>query len=190
MPSRNEENDELLNLLKKVFGKNNVEKEWDVAANSEDAYTRNLYVPRIDYAIRPFNRSNDSERRNKDLEDMQISFHNHKDLFTSLTEYANYPENFNHDFRFNSNPRCFVAIEVEYSTSMKHRMGSMINASAMGKVAIMVAETSNVMKSFERIANYLKYLERIKKLDTTPQNLILIEMKDLKKLLSEYIENR
>jgi len=155
MPSRNEENDELLNLLREVFDESNVKKEWDVATDSEDAYTRNLYVPRIDYAIRPFNISSNPKQMTEDLRRIYKSFLNHENLFSSMIEYAEYPENFNHNFEFNENPRCFVAIEVENKTTRKHRLGSIVNASAMGKVAIMVAKTSNVMKSFEKLLKYL-----------------------------------
>ncbi len=53
------EDDELLNLLKDVFGEEKVIRNWDVAKNSEDAYTRELCVPKIDYAVGPFNRFSD-----------------------------------------------------------------------------------------------------------------------------------
>ncbi len=190
MPSRNEENDELLSLLRDVFGKDNVKHNWDVAKDAEDAYTRELYVPRIDYAIGPFNLSNDPKQIDRDLRCINKSYYNHKNLFNSLIGCAEYPENFSHNFEFNDNPRCFVAIEVENRTSRKHRLGSMINASAMGKVAIMVAKTPAVMTSFEKLLKYLMYLRDVKSLKFLPWNLILIEIEDFKKLLSEYAESR
>ena len=67
----------------------------------------------------------------------------------------------------------------------------MINASAMGKVAIMVAKTPTVMTSFEKLLKYLMYmyLHEIKSLNFLPWNLILIEMEDSKNALRRYVEN-
>jgi hypothetical protein len=48
-------------LLERVFGKENVKKNWDVAKDSEDMYTRELYAPRLDYAVGPFNISKSKE---------------------------------------------------------------------------------------------------------------------------------
>ena len=61
------EDDELLNLLKDVFGEEKVIRNQDVAKNSEDAYTRGIYVPRIDYAVGPFNRFSDPKVLSGDL---------------------------------------------------------------------------------------------------------------------------
>ena len=66
----------------------------------------------------------------------------------------------------------------------------MINASAMGKVAIMVAKTPTVMTSFEKLLKYLMYLHEIKSLNFLPWNLILIEMEDFKNALRRYVENQ
>ena len=134
----------------------------------------------------------------KNLRNINKFYYKYRNLFSSLIECAEYPENFNHNFEFNDNPRCFVAIEVENEhknrhgricIDVKHVIGSMVNASAMGKVAIMVAKTSNVMKSFEKLLKYLMYLRDVKSLKFLPWNLILIEMKNFKELLSEYAEN-
>ena len=47
--------DTIHNRLNEVFGQAHVHKEWDVAKDSQDNYTRKLYCPRIDFAVGPFN---------------------------------------------------------------------------------------------------------------------------------------
>lgn len=51
----------------------------------------------------------------------------------------------------NSNPRCFVAIELERSTGPKHRMGSIINAGAVGKIGIVIGLGDSAYRSLKRI---------------------------------------
>jgi len=49
--------------LKGIFGDNNVERNWDVAKKAQDCYNRrDLYAPRLDFAIGPFNISANIER--------------------------------------------------------------------------------------------------------------------------------
>lgn len=55
---------EILRSLDRIFGNNNVVPEWSIAKNSKDIVTRNLYCPRVDFAVDPFNITSDRTRNN------------------------------------------------------------------------------------------------------------------------------
>jgi len=63
----------------------------------------------------------------------------------------------------NKNPRCFIVIEVENKNSRKHRLGSLVNASALGKTGIIVASSDRVFTSFVKIRKYLAFLNQAQK---------------------------
>ena len=88
----------------------------------------------------------------------------------------------------NNNPRCFIAIELENKTTRKHRLGSLINAAALGKIAIIVTANESVLKSFKKLLNYLIYLNEIKKIGWAPRNIILINADDFIEVLRNFIE--
>ncbi|HMA35703.1 MAG TPA: hypothetical protein VKY74_14655 [Chloroflexia bacterium] len=49
----------------------------------------------------------------------------------------------------NPNARCFLAIEIEKTTSTKHVLGGILNASALGRIAIIVAWYDNLPLSVD-----------------------------------------
>ena len=55
-------------LLSRIFGEDNVRKEWDVAKNSRDDFTRELYCPRLDIAVGPFNIDGNVNWNKKEME--------------------------------------------------------------------------------------------------------------------------
>jgi len=166
-----QDQDKLEILLINIFGQENVKKNWDIAKDSADLYERrDIYTPRLDFAIGPFNITRSVE---ENLRQINENYRRHS-IIKDLTRRCNMEL----DANFNKNPRCFIAIEIENRTSRKHRLGSMINAAALGKIAIMVGANNKVVKSFKRLLNYLFYLDYVKKTRWAPRNILLVEMEE------------
>lgn len=64
-------------------------------------------------------------------------------------------------------------------------MGSLINASGLGKIGIIVASSDQVFSSFVKIRKYLEFLERVRKTRSAPENVIIITREDFLKSLRE-----
>lgn len=171
MPQRlnlNDNYDEVFSLLTEVFGEEYVVKEWDVAKNSQDDFTRESYCPRIDYAIGPFNIDRQLTH-NQNL--ILHSRERYKDIIDNLQSHSDFIER---ELDFNDNPRCFIAIEFENSTSQKHKLASIINSSAIGLLGIIVVPTENIFNKVNRLRRYLELLEGVGKISYSPNNVLII----------------
>jgi hypothetical protein len=168
---------ELQERIIRRFGNNNVIPEWDVARDSHDALDRHIYCPRIDFAVGPFN-TNAELRENNQL--ITEEYEKHLPFFNQLKN-ANQEEW--RPLAPNRNPRCFIAIEVEKSGSRKHRIGSIINASAIGKVGILVAVDEGNYRALNRIRRYLDFINRAEKSDFYPQNVLIVRRDDFMNLV-------
>jgi hypothetical protein len=95
---------QVTNLLKQIFGDGMVLKEWSVARGATDSFCRRVaYTPQLDIAVGPFNTTPDVKRnvaaiRSK-LDHPLIA------KLVQKVECQNY------------NPRCLLAIEIEFSGS-------------------------------------------------------------------------
>lgn len=170
-------------LLTQVFGFNNVIKEWDVARNSQDDFTRRIYCPRVDYAIGPF--SIDMEIDQNQVVISQ-AYENYRDLINQLQQ--------NSDFKYrcmnlNNIPRCFIVIELENTTSEKHKMGSIINASALGKIGIIIAPNEKVYHNISRLRKYLEFLKGVGKIDYSPNNVLIMKQYCFIQVLSNWLSS-
>jgi len=182
--------DELLELLKRCFGEDMVKKEWNIATKADDFWEilrGKSYIPRLDYAIGPFNITGSVLENIKKIDNAYMVHFNLIQSFIkkSLTSINGFDENWNH------NPRCFIAIEVENRSSIKHRLGSMLNASFMGKIGIIVAQNERVLESFRRLLTYLCIISKSKLKKTRiliPKNIIIIREQDFKEELKRYFK--
>jgi hypothetical protein len=166
--------------LKRIFGENNVIREWNVAKNSMDQLTRELYCPRVDFAVGPFNIDLNLEYNNSLINSAYESF---GDLLQRL-KLASDP--MNEQFSANQNPRCFLVIELENKTSRKHRLGSLYNASAIGKIGVVVAKNAQVYSSLVKIRKYFEFLKNVWKSPYAPKNIMILTEFDFLRVLRKY----
>ena len=79
----------------------------------------------------------------------------------------------------NPNARCFLAIEIEKTGSRKHIMGGAINASALGRLGVSVACSSERLRTLLRIRRYLLFLAEVGKNAFDPSNLLIVTTRQL-----------
>ncbi len=153
---------------------NEIIAEWPIVRGASDALSeRDLhYCPCIDYAIGPFN-IDGYVNHNQNV--IQEEYDDYQHIFEPLQQI---------DRRIvtNSNPRCFVAIELERSTGPKHRMGSIINAGAVGKIGIVIGLGDSAFRSLKRIREFLIRLKGIGKIEYSPDNVIIVEFSQIETL--------
>lgn len=166
-----------LEPLLRIFS-NQVKAEWQIVRDATDVLSeRDLhYCPCLDYAIGPFNI--DGYVDNNKIR-IQEEYRNNQHIFERL-------QSIDRRIIQNDNPRCLVAIELERSTGPKHRMGSIINASAMGKVGVVIGLGPSAHRSLIRIREFLGILKGIGKIDYSPDNVIITEFSQIEQVLSEH----
>jgi len=137
-----------------------VEKEWRITKDSTDllAVNADVYAPRLDVAVGPFN------VREEDKVEMVDTI---KATFTEEApqELKNIVES--ESLRQNRNPRCTIAIEIVYSGSSKHILGDITNASVMGLYGFVVASSS----TFDKLKRIFEYSKVIKQVGKVPEDL-------------------
>jgi hypothetical protein len=169
--------EEITTRLKQLFGENNVISEWNVAKLSRDDLTRRLYCPRVDIAVGPFNIDRNLEPNNLSISEAYTS---NLALIEAIKGRSDVR---NRTLELNQNPRCFIAIEIENRTGPKHRIGSMVNASAIGKIGIMTASNRTVLNDLAKIREYLEFLETVGKSKYNPTNVMIVLAEDLLEVL-------
>lgn len=137
------------------------------------------YSPRVDVAIPPF------AFEGRYSEEYNILLNQNELFFNVLKDKAINKEGIN--FNKNSNPRCFLAIEVENTTgdNAKHILGSIANTSILGKIGIVV--TMNSDNCLQRISNYLDYVTHAGKISEEFKNVILINKSNFDEVLNQFL---
>lgn len=150
------------NLLKQIFSAENVKREWSIWQDAEDAFrrARTTYAPRLDIAVGPFNIT--TENRYIDIDTMR-GFNEH----SLIQEIILKGQRENQNWQYNNNPRCLLAIEIEYSGSSKHILGDYTNASMMGHIGVVVS----FAKNYEKISRVGEYVKTLRQLEKAPADL-------------------
>jgi len=160
----------LTEFFAKKFGKVQAISEWPSNARAEDWLKfGNIYAPRPDIAIGPFNIQEGSH-----TDKIDAMFCQKRDFFRRLDS--------SNDFDVNLNPRCLIAIEVENSNKGKHMIGNIINASLLGKVGIIITLRDDFYKDAERTYKYLEGASKRKKAGHYPSNIVIMRYEELKLL--------
>jgi len=142
--------------LAALFDPGLVKLEWSVRKGAADVFKdKASYAPRLDMAVGPFNLT--IQNREKDANAIWNFRHS---LIESLE--AEVSKQNNGGVYANRNPRCLLAIEVEHSTSSKHILGAITNASMLGRIGVIIGSTTRISK-VRRIHAYACKLKEVEK---------------------------
>lgn len=173
---------EIASKLRELFGADQVIPEWDVAKDSRDAWNRDLYCPRIDIAVGPFNIDGNVVENREIINNAYARYTHIIDRLNAASDRKISEEH------LNRNPRCLLAIEIENTGSRKHRLGSLVNAAAIGKVGIVIAFTNESYTSLGKIREYLQFILDARKVEgDISKNVIIISKNDFLNVLEECV---
>lgn len=170
----------IASMLSDIFGFNLVETEWDATKNNgHGGNHKKVYGPRHDVAVGPFNSGQDIDLgtdRSKATQRHALV----KKLVKGSLKYRDPLHKL-----WNKASCCFLAIEIEFSGSSKHLMGSIINASTSGAIGIVIVNDKVKMERAKRMCAYFSRLEGLDRLEINGlKNLIIFDSDDFIKLLS------
>jgi hypothetical protein len=139
---------------------------------------RSIYGPVVDIAVGPF------AIRGRYEEEYTQLLNTTKPFIERLIERHNQniagvgePTSFERLEHFNENARCLLCIEIEDTGSKKHCLGNLVNASALGRIGLLVARRDAVLRTFVRQRVYLQTLAEVGK-NTFKTNNALVLMAD------------
>lgn len=148
---------------------------------------RQIYSPVVDLAVGPFaiQRTYEAEytqalMKTRGFVESLINKHN-KNVVGDIQERVS----FDGILHFNENARCLFCIEIEDTGSRKHLLGDLINASALGRIGVLVARSATLLDAFLRQRVYLRYLKRVGKNTFHPDNSLVILSEQFDECLSK-----
>jgi len=180
MPARDYQ-DRIVNILRNIFDASSIMTEWDsVKYDSHSGNHGIVYAPRHDIAVGPFNSYWDLDIGvDKTKTMMRHPFT--KKLYKDILQYRDPLKKI-----WNSKSRCYLAIEIDFSGTSKHMLGSIVNASASGSIAIYIVKKTDSDKAV-RLSNYLMRLEEYEFLTFNMlRNLIILKDDEFLEFLSTF----
>ena len=168
--------------LSNIFGENNVIKEWNVAKDSRDAFTRELYSPRLDIAVGPFNI--DGRIENNKIKIVRTA-RSKRSFIETMFQYSELPTGTLNELlaNRNKNPRCFLAIEIENSGSSKHMLGNIANVSILGSIGVVIPFNNKKLSLCKRIRKYVTFATSVKKFEDVFKNVLIINKENFFRIL-------
>lgn len=160
--------------LQEIFAKEDmVREEWAVSLDAADGFADpRRYAPRLDIAVGPFNISHDIDQNVAEINSVARDHWliAHIQDGKTLTR----PDN----------PRCLLAIEIEFSGSSKHVLGDFTNASMMGLIGVVVGTPEN-MERICRVRQYITWLQSVGKAPTSLfGNIVVFDAHDFLRRLT------
>ncbi len=149
-----------------------------------------FYTPITDIAVGPFAVRERLIPQYDGLEDriielsselessVRASFRSYTNRFPAMLPYSTV------SFAGNNNARCFIAVEIESKkTSKKHKMGSIVNAAALGRIGIVVGLDDDAVRALIRVLGYLKFLASVEKPTFKADNIFIISAAQILRIL-------
>jgi len=160
--------------LERIFNNIEIISEWRTRINQF-----NLYSPRLDLALGPFAISSQEVLNYNRLQEDFRDFINHLILLhnQNLREiYHNFIEKDFYDVvNSNINARCFIAIEIENKGSRKHYLGSVINASSLGRIGICIGFSEETFRALVKLEGYFNFLKNAEKNTFNTKNVLILK---------------
>lgn len=88
---------------------------------------------------------------------------------------------------FNDNARCLICVEVEDTGDEKHMIGDLVNASALGRVGLLIARSDIAFRSFLRQRVYLRYLADVGKNTFKTNNALVLTAEQFDECLANIV---
>jgi len=150
-------------LLEQVFSQGDVCSEFSIGTGATDVFAgAKRYLPRLDLAVGPFNVSTERDVNSRLIRAKRDHPLIKKIIFQARQQNAG-------EFHENANPRCLLAVEIEFSGSPKLILGDFTNASMMGLVGLVIGPSSG--KYMKRILRVAEYVRTLRKLEKAPEHL-------------------
>lgn len=163
-----------------------VKQEWRSIAN-----IKGLYCPKIDIAVGPFaaGRTYEGEydmllQHSHPMVEQLIAFtrENFQEYYSiddpDVLPYPHISEIRLRDF--NRNARCFLAVEIENKVSRKHLLGGAVNASALGRIGVVIGWTDDKVRALVRLLAYWQFLHSVGKNTYRTDNLFIVSLEQFR----------
>jgi len=183
-------------LLEIIYGDSEqVKSEWRAMLRDEVGVRRHgasrrhrMYAPAIDLAVGPF-----ATHRQFIWEYDELIDHSAGMIEAMLCCYRGNLRRFESVFAappfgqlctLNQNARCFLAIEIEKGNqSLKYLIGSSINASALGRIGIVLAWDQCRLGDLLRGREFLSYMKQLDKNSFDTNNLLFLSKEQFIRVL-------
>jgi hypothetical protein len=159
------------------------EADWDPFLEDYE-----ISSPQFDYAVGPF-----AKRKVVFDDEYEELMEEHDRLFRLLIDTHNHNIQDQHllrplkfkEVRFhNQNARALILIDIVRKKNQNHILGSIINASLLGKVGIMVAWDEERFDAIKQQMDYVQYLYKMKLFGYKPRNLMIFDHNQLLEILN------